>query len=269
AVGPRRLRRPGARARSAARGRRARQAPPPAGGPQAAPGGPADLRRVHDVQTCVRLKVKLDDAGRRLEMNGERHLRAVAELGRRFAGVPDALERTAEVAARARFSLEELRYRFPAFPVPGGETPFSYLHDLVHRGARERYRPVTARVAAQLAHELGMIERLRLAGSFLIVWEIVHFCKEKQIFCQGRGSAANSAVCYALGITNVDPVGMDLLFERFLSEERAETPDIDLDIAHQRREEVIQHVYARYGADRVAMANEVITYHARSAVRDV
>jgi error-prone DNA polymerase len=202
-------------------------------------------------------------------MNGERHLRPPGELARRYAGHPEALERARELAARCRFSLDELRYRFPAFPVPGGETPFSYLHDLVHRGARERYRPVTARVAAQLAHELGMIERLGLAGYFLIVWEIVHFCREHGILCQGRGSAANSAVCYALGITAVDPVGMDLLFERFLSEERAETPDIDLDIAHQRREEVIQHVYARYGRDRVAMANEVITYHARSAVRDV
>jgi error-prone DNA polymerase len=229
----------------------------------------ADRRPVHDVQTCVRLKVPLSAAGRRLEQNGERHLRTAEELGRRFAGYPDALERAAAIAARARFSLDELRYHFPDFPVPPGETPFSYLHDLVHRGARERYRPLTARVAAQLAHELGMIERLGLAGYFLIVWEIVHFCRAQKILCQGRGSAANSAVCYALGITNVDPVGMDLLFERFLSEERAETPDIDLDIAHQRREEVIQHVYARYGRDRVAMANEVITYHARSAVRDV
>src|SRR5262249_26194915 len=191
----------------------------------------AELRRVHDVQTCIRLKVKLADAGRRLEMNGERHLRPADELARRFAGYPDALERAADIAARARFSLDELRYRFPAFPVPGGgstgsarrgglppcptETPFSYLHHLVHRGARERYRPLSARVAAQLAHELGMIERLGLAGYFLIVWEIVNFCKENGILCQGRGSAANSAVCYALGITNVDPVGMDLLFERF------------------------------------------------------
>ena len=261
--------RPGDDERLAALGRLAREARIGRVVTQDARYATADKRPVHDVQTCVRHKVKLADAGRRLEMNGERHLRPATELQRRFAGYPDALERTVAVAARARFSLEELRYRFPAFPVPTGETPFSYLHDLVHRGARERYRPMSARVAAQLAHELGMIERLGLAGYFLIVWEIVHFCRENDILCQGRGSAANSAVCYALGITNVDPVGMDLLFERFLSEERAETPDIDLDIAHQRREEVIQHVYARYGRDRVAMANEVITYHARSAVRDV
>jgi error-prone DNA polymerase len=174
-----------------------------------------------------------------------------------------------EIAARCRFTLDELRYRFPAFPVPDGETAFSHLHQLTHLGARERYRPMAGKIAAQLTHELGVIERLGLAGYFLIVWDIVRFCREKKILCQGRGSAANSAVCYALGITNVDPIGMDLLFERFLSEERRETPDIDLDIAHQRREEVIQYVYERYGRDRVAMACEIITYQARSAVRDV
>jgi error-prone DNA polymerase len=226
-------------------------------------------RPIHDVLTCVREKTTLAKAGRKLAANGESHLHELGELTRRFAGWPDAIERTVEIATRVRFTLEELRYRFPAFPLPDGETPFSYLHELVQRGARARYRPITARVAAQLAHELGVIERLKLAGYFLIVWDIVRFCNEKGVLCQGRGSAANSAVCYALGITAVDPVGMDLLFERFLSEDRTEMPDIDLDIAHQRREEVIQYVYERYGRDRVAMANEVITYRMRSAIRDV
>ncbi|MBI4511835.1 MAG: error-prone DNA polymerase [Deltaproteobacteria bacterium] len=229
----------------------------------------ADRRPLHDILTCIRHKTTLAASGKRLEANGERHLHDLRELERRFAGFPDALERTGEIASRVRFSLEELRYRFPAFPIPKGETPFSYLYEMTIRGARERYRPMTARASAQLAHELGVIERLGLAGYFLIVWDIVRFCREKRILCQGRGSAANSAVCYALGITSVDPIGMDLLFERFLSEERAETPDIDLDIAHQRREEVIQYIYERYGRERAAMACEVITYRARSAVRDV
>jgi error-prone DNA polymerase len=222
-----------------------------------------------DVLSCVRHKTTLARAGRLLDANAERHLHRVPELWRRFAGQESALERTVELARRARFSLGSLSYRFPAFPLPAGETPFSTLHELTMRGARERYRPITARVSAKLAHELSIIERLRLAGYFLIVWDIVRFCRDQGILCQGRGSAANSAVCYALGITAVDPIGMDLLFERFLSEERAETPDIDLDIAHQRREEVIQYVYRRYGQERVAMANEVITYHTRSALRDV
>ena len=228
-----------------------------------------DRRPLHDVLRCVRAGTSLDAAGRLLGANGEAHLHTVAELERRFAGYPDALERTAALAARARFSLDELAYRFPAFPTPPGETAFSQLHEFTMRGARERYRPLGARAAAQLARELQVIDHLGLAGYFLIVHDIVNFCREQQILCQGRGSAANSAVCYVLGITAVDPVGMELLFERFLSEERREVPDIDLDIAHARREEVIQYVYRRYGRERVAMANEVITYRARSALRDV
>jgi error-prone DNA polymerase len=230
----------------------------------------AAARPLHDVLTCVRHKTALASAGRLLAANGDAHLQPIAELRRRFASYPDALARAAEIAGRVRFSLDELRYRFPAFPdLPDGETPFSYLHDLTMQGARRRYRPMTARVSAQLAKELGVIERMKLAGYFLIVWDIVRFCNEQKILVHGRGSAANSAVCYALGITAVDPVGMDLLFERFLSEDRTEMPDIDLDIAHQRREEVIQYVYRRYGRDRTAMANEVITYRMRSAIRDV
>ena len=226
-------------------------------------------RVIHDVQTCVRHGTHLAAAGRLLAANGEAHLAEPAALQRRFAGYPDALERTVAIAESTRFSLEELRYRFPGFKLPEGETPFSYLYDLTMLGARERYRPITAKVAAQLMHELALIEKLRLAGYFLIVWDIVRFCRQEAILCQGRGSAANSAVCYALGITAVDPVGMELLFERFLSEERSEMPDIDLDIAHQRREEVIQFVYKKYGRDSSAMANEVISYRTRSAIRDV
>ena len=208
-------------------------------------------RALLDVLTCVRDGTTLARAGTRLGANGERHLHAEGDLQRRFAGHPDALDRTHALADRARFSLDELRYRFPEFALPAGETAFSYLHELVAQGARDRYRPMTSRVSSQLAHELGVIERMKLAGYFLIVWDIVRFCREQGILCQGRGSAANSAVCYALGITAVEPVSMDLLFERFLSEERAELPDIDLDIAHQQREDVIQYVYRRYGGGRL------------------
>ncbi|HTE06196.1 MAG TPA: hypothetical protein VK824_08370, partial [Planctomycetota bacterium] len=161
-----------------------------------------------------------------------------------------------------------LAYRFPTIVPPPGETAFSHLHQLVHAGARRRYRPLHAAAARQIARELDLIERLDLAGYFLLVHEIVRFCEEQEILCQGRGSAANSAVCYALGITSVDPVGMDLLFERFLSENRGEMPDIDIDIEHLRREEVLQHVYARYGRDHAALAAEVVSYRSRSAVRD-
>ncbi len=233
-----------------------------------------DRRVIHDVQTCVRHGLTLATAGQKLAANGEAHLAEPSSLWRRFAGYPDALERTVAIAESMRFSLDELRYRFPAFEVPAGETAFSYLHELTMQGARRRYRPITTRVMKQLTHELGLIEKLQLAGYFLIVWDIVRFCRQEKILCQGRGSAANSAVCYSIDITAVDPIGMDLLFERFLSEERnggtrTEMPDIDLDIAHQRREEVIQYVYAKYGRERAAMANEVISYRTRSAIRDV
>ena len=229
---------------------------------------PAD-RPIFDVQTCIREKTTLARAGRRLAINGERYLKPPPQLRRLFSRYPGAVERAAEIARALRFSMAELRYRFPAFALPPGETPFSYLYQLTTDGARERYRPMTPRAADQLSRELAVIEKLDLAGYFLIVWDIVRFCREREILCQGRGSAANSAVCYALGITAIDPVEMELLFERFLSEERDEMPDIDLDIDSDRREEVIQYVYRRYGADRVAMACNLISYRARSAIRDV
>ena len=232
----------------------------------------ASARRLYDVQTCIREKTTLAAAGSRLAINGERCLQPPAELERRFGGDKNAaraMKCAAELADSLDFSLAELRYRFPHFDLPDGETPFSYLRALTAEGAKDRYSPQNSRAAAQIARELAVVDKLNLAGYFLIVWDIVRFCRQAGILCQGRGSAANSAVCYALGITAVDPVAMNLLFERFLSEDRDEMPDIDVDIDSGRREEVIQYVYRRFGRDRVAMACNVNTYHARSAVRDV
>ena len=226
-------------------------------------------RRIFDVQACIREGTTLARAGRRLAVNGERFLQPISQLRERFSRCPEALERAADIARSLRFSMAEIRYRFPDFALPSGDSEISYLRELTWRGARERYRPLSARAADQIERELAVIDRLDLAGYFLIVWDIARFCRERDILCQGRGSAANSATCYALGITAVDPVSMELLFERFLSEERGEMPDIDLDIESDRREEVIQYVYRRYGAERVAMACNVISYHARSAIRDV
>ena len=226
-------------------------------------------RALLDVITCIRLGTTLDAAGRRLLQNAERHLKSPAEMAALFHDSPDAIRQSRRIAERCAFTLADLGYRFPEFPLPPGETPMGHLRGLTCAGARERYRAITPRIRRQLEHELGMIERLDLAGYFLIVWDIVRFCRERGILCQGRGSAANSAVCYALGITAVDPVGMGLLFERFLSEERGEWPDIDLDLpSGDRREEVIQYVYRRYGERGAAMTATVITYRTRSAVRE-
>ncbi|TMA68689.1 MAG: PHP domain-containing protein [Deltaproteobacteria bacterium] len=201
-------------------------------------------RALLDVITCIRLGTTLDAAGRRLLQNAERHLKSPAEMAALFHDSPDAIRQSRRIAERCAFTLADLGYRFPEFPLPPGETPMGHLRGLTYAGARERYRAITPRIRRQLEHELGMIERLDLAGYFLIVWDIVRFARERGILCQGRGSAANSAVCYALGITAVDPIGMDLLFERFLSEERGEWPDIDLDLpSGDRREEVIQYVF--------------------------
>ena len=168
------------------------------------------------------------------------------------------------------YTMADLGYRFPDYPVPPGETQTSFLRKIAEVGARDRYRPYHDRARAQIARELDLIEKLDLAGYFLIVWDIVNFCRQHDILVQGRGSAANSAVCYSLGITAVDPVGMDLLFERFLSEERGEWPDIDLDLpSGDRRERVIQHVYEKYGRLGAAMTANVITYRGRSAAREV
>jgi error-prone DNA polymerase len=230
---------------------------------------PAD-RPVLDVLTAVRLRMPLDALGRRLAPNAAQHLRAPAEMVRRFADLPQALAATEEIAARCRFTLGDLGYRFPDYPVPDGRPQIAYLRELVESGARRQYRPVTARVRQQLARELALIEKLALSGYFLIVWDIVREARARGILVQGRGSAANSAVCYSLGITAVDPIGMDLLFERFLSEERGEWPDIDLDLpSGDRREAIIQYVYGRYGGTSAAMTANVITYQPRRAVREV
>src|SRR4030095_15233858 len=174
------------------------------------------------------------------------------------------------IAERCTFTLADLPYRFPDYPLPPGQTPIGFLRHLTEEGARDRWGTITPRIRAQLDHELALIGKLDLAGYFLIVWDLVRFPRARGILCQGRGSAANSAVCYALGITAVDAVGMELLFERFLSDERGEWPDIDLDLpSGDRREEVIQYVYRRYGARGAAMTATVISYRVRSAVREV
>jgi error-prone DNA polymerase len=230
----------------------------------------ADDKALQDVLTAIRCHTTLDAAGRLLECHRERHLKGAAEMGLLFADLPEAIAATAELAGRLDFTLADLGYRFPAYPLPLGETPASYLRHVTWNGARARFRPLTAKAQAQIQKELDLIEKLDLAGYFLIVWDIVRFCLEQGILAQGRGSAANSAVCYALSITAVDPVKMDLLFERFLSEERGEWPDIDLDLpSGDQRERVIQHVYQRYGPHGAAMTANVITYRDRSATREV
>jgi len=232
----------------------------------AAPGG----RPLLDVLTCIREKTSLDAAGRKLLKNAERHLKSPRAMAALFRDLPEAIVNTQRIAEQCEFTLADLGYHFPDFPLPPGETPMSYLRQLTYAGARERYGKLTSKVRHQLEHELAIIGKLDLAGYFLIVWDIVRFCREQEILAQGRGSAANSAVCYALGITAVDAVGMELLFERFLSAERGEWPDIDIDLpSGDQRERVIQYVYQRYGERGAAMTANVITYRTRSAVREV
>jgi len=227
-------------------------------------------REVLDVLTCVREKVTLKTAGRLLTPNAERYVKSGAEMARLFADLPEAIAHTGEISSRLEFTLADLGYEFPRYPVPEGETMASFLRKRTDEGARRRYRPYHDKARQQIERELALIEKLELAGYFLIVWDIVNFCRDHGILAQGRGSAANSAVCYALGITAVDPVGMDLLFERFLSEERGEWPDIDLDLpSGDQRERAIQYVYERYGKLGAAMTANVITYRGRSAAREV
>jgi len=230
----------------------------------------AGRRRLQDVLTCIRARTTLSQAGRRLKPNAEHGLKSRHALAQLFHDEPAAVARTLEVAQRCRFTLDELRYRYPSERLPDGRTSAQWLRELCEQGARERWRGETpAAVRAQLERELALIDELDYCGYFLTMREIVEFCRARDILCQGRGSAANSVVCYCLGVTAVDPVRMGLLFERFLSKERAEPPDIDLDIEHERREEVIQHVYEKYGRARAAMVANVIRYRARSAIRDV
>ena len=228
-------------------------------------------RALLDVLSCIRMKTTLDAAGRALWVNNERYLKPPADMAALFADLPDALAATHTLADRCAFTMADLGYRFPDYPLPPGETPDSYLRILTYAGARERWgKTLSERVRRQLEHELGIIAKLKLAGYFLIVWDIVQFCRDNRILAQGRGSAANSAVCYALSITAVDAVGMELLFERFLSEERGEWPDIDIDLpSGDQREKTIQYLYQRYGERGAAMTANVITYRSRSAIREV
>ena len=227
-------------------------------------------RELLDVFTCIRQKVTLATAGRLLERNSERHVKTPAEMAHLFADLPEAIANTCEISSRLEFTLADLGYEFPRYPVPDGETIASFLRKRVDEGARNRYRPYSEKEQRQIERELALIEKLKLEGYFLIVWDIVQFCRENGILAQGRGSAANSAVCYSLGITAVDPIAMELLFERFLSEERGEWPDIDIDLpSGDRRERVIQYVYQRFGKLGAAMTANVITYRGRSAAREV
>ncbi|MFI5183304.1 MAG: DNA polymerase III subunit alpha, partial [Vicinamibacteria bacterium] len=227
-------------------------------------------RALMDVLTCIREKRTLANAGRLLAENAERHLKAPMAMESLFRDRPDLVRNGEALAERLEFTLKDLGYRFPEYPVPPGETAQSFLCRMTDAGARVRYRPYHEKARRQIERELSLIGKLELAGYFLIVWDIVNFCRREEILVQGRGSAANSAVCYSLGITAVDPVGMDLLFERFLSEERGEWPDIDLDLpSGDRRERVIQHVYERYGARGAAMTANVITYRDKSASREI
>jgi error-prone DNA polymerase len=227
-------------------------------------------REVLDVFTCIRNHCALAQAGRLLAPNSERYLKSPQEMARLFADLPEAVANTQALAARLQFTLKDLGYRFPSYPVPEGVTEMQFLRERTREGLLWRYGADHKRARQQIERELALIEKLQLAGYFLIVWDIVRFCREQNILVQGRGSAANSAVCYALGITAVDPVGMDLLFERFLSEERGEWPDIDLDLpSGDQRERAIQYVYQRYGQLGAAMTANVITYRGRSAAREI
>ncbi len=223
-----------------------------------------------DVLTAVRHGCTVATAGELLYPNAQRYLRPLKEMAAIFARYPATLERTLEIAAQATFSLDELRYEYPEELAPPGQTPMQYLTHLAWEGARQRYPAgVPEKVRGLIEHELRLIEDLRYEAYFLTVWDLVVFARSRGILCQGRGSAANSAVCYCLGVTSVDPERMDLLFERFVSRERNEAPDIDIDFEHERREEVLQYLYQKYGRERAGMTAEVITYRPRSAVRDV
>jgi error-prone DNA polymerase len=231
-------------------------------------------RQLADVFTAIRNHCALSEAGRLLARNSECHVKSPDEMERLFADLPEAIANTVELSSRLEFTLEQLGYEFPKYPVSDGETMMSFLRERVREGFQSRYNRADAelqeRARRQIEYELKLIEKLKLPGYFLIVWDLVRYCCEQNILVQGRGSAANSAVCYSLGITAVDPVKMELLFERFLSEERGEWPDIDLDLpSGDDREKVIQYLYRRYGERGAAMTANVITYRSRMASREI
>jgi len=229
-----------------------------------------ERRALQDVLTCIRHLCTVHDAGYRLSPNGERYLKSPAQMHHVFAMLPEAIQRGVQIASRCTFTLDELRYEYPQELVPPGLTITQHLRNLTEAGLKSRYpEGESPKVRRQIEHELKLIEQLKYEAYFLTVHDLVVFARSRGILCQGRGSAANSAVCYCLGVTSVDPNQIDLLFERFVSAARKEPPDIDVDFEHERREEVIQYVYQKYGRQRAGMTAEVITYRGRSAVRDV
>ena len=230
----------------------------------------SERRELHDVVTCIREHVTLNEAGRLLEANAERHLKSPDEMVKLFHEAPEAIAETNRFAGLINFTLDQLKYNYPDEPVPKGKTAQQHLADLTWQGAASRYAGVIPdKIRRTLQKELALISEMEIAAYFLTVHDIVSFAKSESILCQGRGSAANSAVCYMLGITAVDPMQIDLLFERFISQERKEPPDIDVDFEHERREEVIQNIYKRYGHHRAALTATVICYRPRSAIREV
>ena len=225
---------------------------------------------LHDVMSSIRKGSPVATTPEMLLPNSQHHLRGIAELEQLYRDIPDAIPRTLDVAKRCSFSLDELRYEYPVELAPEGISPFEHLEQLTWQGAHSRYPDgVPEKVSKLLRHELTLIKELRYEAYFLTVWDLVRFARSREILCQGRGSAANSAVCYCLGVTSVDPDRADLLFERFISKERNEAPDIDVDFEHERREEVLQYLYNKYGRERAGLAAEVIRYRQRSAIRDV
>ena len=228
-----------------------------------------DRQPLHDALAAVRCGRTVESIQEKLLSNGERHLQDIKHIVERFSILPGAVDRTLEIASRCTFSLDDISYEYPHAVVPAGCTPIDYLSDLASKGARKRYgNKVPEKVAGLLKHELSLVRELGYEAYFLTVFDLVRFARRRGILCQGRGSAANSAICYCLGITSVDPARTNVLFERFVSRERQEAPDIDVDFEHHRREEVLQYIYTTYGRMRSAMTAEVICYRLRSAVRE-
>src|SRR5215469_11199497 len=229
-----------------------------------------DQRELQDVVTCIREHVALAAAGRRLEGNAERHLKTPKEMARLFRHTPGAIAETLRFTDKISFSLDQIKQNYPHEPVPPGKTADEHLRDLTNAGLKRRYPDGTPfKIARQAVKELRFIAKHEIAHYFLTVHDVVKYAESRDILCQGRGSAANSTVCYLLGVTAIDPNKFEVLFERFLSSERKEPPDIDVDFEHERREEVIQHIYRRYTRRRAALTATVISYRSRSAIREV